>query len=281
MGISARGAVRAARTRAEQRLTPYRTRRFSTLTLPPPDIRLGGAHFLDDRTFVQSGMADVRRLERAFGLAAGDVVLDIGCGVGRLAIGVVATENAAEYVGMDVAKDSIAWCRRNIQRHHPALRFVHLDVANARYQPDGRAIDDSYRLPLPDASVAVIHLYSVFSHMEADDVRRYLREFRRLLRPDGGVFLTAFLEDGVEDVAINPAGYGPLKWDGALHAVRFSRAFFERLVDDAGLSISRLDPHTETDEQSAVYLVRSHQGAPHAATASREPSSSQAPAPGR
>lgn len=229
--------------------------RHEGLALPPPETRQGGHHFKDDAAFLAAGRRDARRLQETFGVTTQTRVLDVGCGNGRLAIGLLAqVGEMCAYTGVDVAPRSIAWCRRHITTEHPGIRFVHVDVANARYNPAGRRLSAGYRLPLPDRSVDVIHLYSVFSHMEPEDVRVYLREFSRLLADGGGVFLTAFVEDDVEPVTVNPAGYGPLRWSGELHCVRYERGFFTRLVDAAGLRIDRFHHRSDVDWQSAIVL---------------------------
>jgi SAM-dependent methyltransferase len=223
--------------------------------IPPAKIRLGGHNFTDDRDFLEAARRDAQLLAEELGVTADSRVLDIGCGVGRLPIGFQAHLGVIpHYTGVDVDAGYIRWCTKHIKGSD--VSFVHLDAANERYNPRGGAIDSSFRLPLADMSFDVIHLYSVFSHMRSNDVRVYLSEFRRLLAPDGRVFLTAFVEDGVDEEAVNPAGYGtfPGEWEGALHCVRFSRAFFESLISDAGLGVERFDHASDTDGQSAIVL---------------------------
>jgi SAM-dependent methyltransferase len=227
---------------------------LSDYELPPAAIRLGGHNFTDDRAFLDKAIRDAARMEETMDVRPGARILDIGCGVGRLPIGWRAHFGSlTNYTGVDVDLGSIRWCRKHI--HGENVAFIRLDLANDRYNPNGATIEETFRLPLTGPFDA-IHLYSVFSHMETADVVAYLREFRRLLAPDGTVFLTAFVEDDVEDIAINPAGYGtfPGEWEGALHCVRFDRAFFERLVNDAGLEILRFDHASDTDGQSAIFL---------------------------
>jgi SAM-dependent methyltransferase len=229
--------------------------RYQGIAIPPPEDRQGGRHFQDNAAFVAAGAGDAARLQDAFGLTTSSRVLDIGCGNGRLAIGLLhQIGEMRSYTGVDIAARSIEWCDRHIAGEHPGMRFVHIDVANERYNPAGAELSDGYRLPLPDQSADVIHLYSVFSHMQTQDVRVYLREFARLLAGGGGVFLTAFVEHDVQDMAVNPPDYGPIAWEGALHCVRFDRVFFERLVAEAGLRIERLDHGSDPDGQSAIYL---------------------------
>jgi len=245
------GKARAVRSRLR---TP-RAVSYDGLLIPPAEVRLGGRHFKDDAAFVESGQADARRLHGAFGASASTAILDVGCGYGRLPIGLLAEFGSLDrYTGIDVAKPSIDWCIKYIATNHTGTRFVYVNAANARYQRRGRPIDDNFRLPFDDSSFDLIYLYSVFSHMETSDVRAYLHEFDRLLTPTGGVFLTAFVEDNVEDITINPRNYGPIAWQGALHCVRFNSSFFAGLVQDAQLTISQVDHGTETDGQSAIYL---------------------------
>jgi SAM-dependent methyltransferase len=230
---------------------------YEGIPIPPPGERQGGDNFRQDERFVQAGVADARRLEEAFGLAATTPVLDVGCGNGRLAIGLLRHVGEMQsYTGIDVSARSIAWCEKHLASRYPGLRFVHLDVENERYNPGGSDLSGTFRLPLPDASVDVIYLYSVFSHMETDHIRRYLREFARVLRDGGGIFLTAFLEDDVPKMEVNPPGYLGVDWEGALHCVRYERGFFEELVDEAGLRIDRLDHRSDTNDQSAVFVRR-------------------------
>jgi SAM-dependent methyltransferase len=256
----ARLAQAADRAGIRERRRALHIARAGSVTLdgheiPPAEIRLGGHNFRDDHAFLAAARRDAQRLVDGLGVGQESRVLDIGCGVGRLPIGLRAHIGAMpHYTGVDVDRGCVLWCQRHI--FGPDVSFIHVDVANERYNPRGSTAGPGFRLPLHDSSFDVIYLYSVFSHMRAEDVRTYLSEFRRLLAPGGGVFLTAFVEDDVEDVAVNPSGYGtnPGEWSGALHCVRFGRGFFESLVSDAGLQIERFDHASDTDGQSAITL---------------------------
>lgn len=248
------------RTRLGPHVAAYRATRRPPIEvngtkIPPASLRLGGHNFVEDPVFLETARSEAKRLEVAFAIDPWSRVLDIGCGVGRLPIGLLSYFGSVKhYTGVDVALGSIAWCEQYIAR--PGVKFIHLDLANERYNPRGAPISHDFELPLPRAAFDVIYLYSVFSHMKADDVQAYLRELHRLLAPGGGIFLTAFVEPDVEDVAVNPPGYSrfPGEWEGALHCVRFDRAFFEGVVADAGLMVERFDHGTEVDGQSGIYL---------------------------
>ena len=94
-------------------------------------------------------------------------VLDFGCGWGRmirLFLRDVAPENL---VGCDVLPDMVALCR--------SLRLRATFEVNPPEPPTD----------FPDGSFDVIYAYSVFSHLSETLHIAWLREFRRLLRPNG------------------------------------------------------------------------------------------------
>lgn len=223
--------------------------------LPGKKLRFGGAYFLDDEAFLSAGEADTRRLGEWCGLKKESALLDVGCGTGRLALGILSTiGEMAMYRGIDVSETAVDWCRRFITPVHPTFQFVHINAENERYNPSGDRIVATTRLPFLDASFDCIHLYSVFSHMRSGDIRAYLKEFHRVLKPSGSVFFTAFIEENVPAEEENPANYQRI-WKGALHCVRFSRAFFLQMLAEAGLTLEKETHGTETDGQSA-WMVR-------------------------
>jgi ubiquinone/menaquinone biosynthesis C-methylase UbiE len=223
-------------------------------TIPSAHLRFGGANFADDAVFLKTGQTEAKRLENDFGLNDQSRVLEIGCGTGRLPIGILSTVgDIAVYRGVDVSQTAINWCKRHIQKRHPNFRFLHINVRNDRYNPKGRKELKDNVLPFDDKSFDVIYLYSVFSHLSEEDVNEYLAEFKRVLTPGGKVFVTLFVEDDVPSFEENPSDYKQ-EWKGALHCVRFEKNHFESLVRKHDLTIDTLHYGTETDGQSAYYL---------------------------
>lgn len=191
------------------------------------------------------------------GQAGGMSILDVGCGAGRLAYGLIGIAAPVErYEGVDVMAPPIDWCAQAISPGRPAYRFRTIDVYNERYNPGGARIATESALPFDDGSFDVVYAFSVFSHMLTADVRAYLGEFARLVRTGGVAMVTAFVEDDVPDETVNPPGYQDIAWGGALHGVRFARTHFERMVADAGLRIARFDHGTAVDGQSRLTLSR-------------------------
>jgi SAM-dependent methyltransferase len=138
--------------------------------------------------------AHLAAYERYCPLRAGHDVLEVGCGVGRDAIPLTRVlGDTGSYVGVDVSGPSIAWCQEHITARHPNFTFVHLDIHSEFYNPKGAMAGDEIALPVASSSVDRIILQSVFTHMFEADITHFLREFHRVLRPDGRVFASFFV----------------------------------------------------------------------------------------
>ena len=101
----------------------------------------------------------------------------------------------------------------------------------------------------------IVYLHSVFANIIEKDVRIYTKEFRRVLKPDGRLFLTAFVEENVPDITINPENY-VMPCSGALHIARYEKKFFLSIFEDNGFKIERFDYGAELGGQSGLYLKR-------------------------
>ena len=209
---------------------------FKGSCLPPRHLRYCGERFRDDRAFLESGENEAQRLVSSLELHRGSSLLEIGCGPGRLAIGLLRYLGPINwYHGIDIDRKAIQWCTRFISRYHPTFRFEAIDASHDRYNPTGQPMDERFSLPFAAESFDIIYLHSVFANMVEYDVRVYAREFQRLLKPDGRVFLTAFVEEEVPPVTLNPEGY-VMPCTGPLHIARYEKTFFFSLFTDHGLS---------------------------------------------
>jgi SAM-dependent methyltransferase len=128
------------------------------------------------------------------GLRAGDDVLDVGSGVGRIAVALTGWLNG-RYEGIDVLQRGIEWCREAITPRYPNFRFQVADVYNRHYHPEGRVPASEYRFPFEDRSFDFVLLTSVFTHLLPADRDNYISEAARVLRPGGRCFGTFFLLD--------------------------------------------------------------------------------------
>ena len=137
-----------------------------------------------------------------------DRVLDIGCGVGRLAAPLTGhLAGLGLYEGFDIDPELVAWCERNISRRHPRFRFRHVSVRNDLYNPDGSQRGSDFSFPYGAGSFDVVVATSLFTHLLTRDAENYLRESSRVLAPGGRLVATFFLLDE-ESRALQAQGRG-------------------------------------------------------------------------
>ena len=121
-------------------------------------------------------------------------VLDVGCGIGRMAIPLTEyLKPPGSYDGFDVRPADIRWCRRNITARHPHFSFCRVDVKNRAYWPQGTVDPADLRFPYPDGSFDLAVACSLFTHLLTPAAANYLREIARVLAPGGRLFATFFL----------------------------------------------------------------------------------------
>jgi len=191
-------------------LTPPRSlRRISTD--PDNDYRATGREF-------------VALLTRECGLRADAAVLDVGCGVGRIAVGLTEYLGAAgRYDGFDIVPAEIEWCRRQITPRFPQFRFHVADVRNDAYNPAGATPASQYRFPFPDRSFDIAIVASVFTHVLTPDLDNYLRELARVLVPGGRAVASFYL--------LNDTTRGHIA--AGRSAFQFTKPIGDAMVNDA------------------------------------------------
>lgn len=174
-----------------------------------------------------------------------DRILEIGCGCGAMVPAFVrALGPAGRYVGFDVHAPSIRWCRRRFAAD-PRFRFELAEIASPYGDPSLQRSARAYRFPLDDGCADFILAKSVFTHLLEADVRHYLREIRRTLRPGRLALITAFLFDGRPPAFPFPDGESPVRWLRRLRpeaAVAFDRGLFESMIAEAGLTLREMVP---------------------------------------
>jgi SAM-dependent methyltransferase len=158
--------------------------------LPPLRMRFVGT---GDFRSIGEEMLDL--LVRYGSLRTTDRVLDIGSGIGRVAIPLTRyLDPGATYDGFDIVRSGIDWCRRHITPRHPNFRFSLVKVRSSEYRHRG-ADASQFRFPFDDASFDFAFATSLFTHLVFAETRQYLREAYRVLAPGGRLFATFFLLD--------------------------------------------------------------------------------------
>jgi SAM-dependent methyltransferase len=170
-------------------------------------------------------------------LRPGEHVLDAGCGIGRLARPLSAyLGRRGSYDGFDVDAAAIAWCHARYAEL-PGFTFTHADLRNRRYNPHGAGDPLTFRFPAEDATIDVVVMASLLTHLVAEEARHYLCEARRVLTPGGRLLASMFLLGGEGTIAFGPPRDGMALADPALpeEAVAYERGWLEEALRGAGL----------------------------------------------
>lgn len=181
---------------------------------PPRRLR-----FVGDGDYTGIGNQFLQYFVDLGGLRPSDSVLDVGCGVGRMAAPLTRYLDAdGRYEGFDIVPAGVDWCRGNITPRHPQFHFQLADIRNPEYRGGTQHAAD-YRFPFDDASFDFAFATSVFTHMRPAEVRQYVSELGRVLRPGGRCLVTCFLLNG-ESLALIASGASSLAFVHELDGFR-------------------------------------------------------------
>lgn len=174
----------------------------------------------------------------------GSRVLDLGCGCGAMVAALAERiGEAGNYLGLDVHRPSLDWCRRRWGSDR-RLRFARVAVPSP--YGDGAAATGALRLPPADGEVDFVLAKSLFTHLLEAEARAYLDEVRRVLAPGGRALVTLFLFDGDRFADSPPPAFphpepgAPVRWRRAARphaAVAYERRLFLALLAAAGLAL--------------------------------------------
>jgi SAM-dependent methyltransferase len=192
-------------------------RRGSANPVPPPDL-----HDVGGGDFEEVGNRFLDLFQEIANLKASDDVLDMGCGVGRMAVPLARyLDDSGSYAGFDVVGDAIDWCSDNVAPLHSNFEFTKIDLYNKRYNPEGRTKATDFRFPYPDDNFDFVLATSLFTHLLPEEMKHYLSEASRVVRSNGTLFLTFFLLN--DDVrARKPSWVPALTFEHALDGCRIN-----------------------------------------------------------
>jgi SAM-dependent methyltransferase len=150
--------------------------------------------------FATVGRAQVEMLTEHGMLGERVDLLDIGCGCGRMAR-YLPGRPCRSYRGFDRHPGMIKWCSDVLTPIDPRLRFDLVSVRSAYVawdHHDGQQDAESLTFPYPSNTFDSILMASVLTHMPFSEVRRYLSEASRVMRPGGKILLSVFLTATLE-----------------------------------------------------------------------------------
>ena len=183
--------------------------------LPPRGLR-----FVGRGDFTGTGKTFRDYFQTLGGLQPNHRVLDVGCGVGRMAVPLTEVIRApGSYDGFDTVREAVVWCQGAITPRFPGFRFEHLDVANRRYNPAGRLDAREVTFPYGSAAFDFVIVTSVFTHLAPAAAERYVAEIARVLRGGGRILATFFLLNR-DSERLLAAGASELRFDHPLGSAR-------------------------------------------------------------
>lgn len=160
-----------------------------SLTPPKGIIYTGGGDFK-----VQGERALSHFIEFC-GLQPHHQVLDVGSGIGRMAVPLTRYLNeTGSYDGFDVVEKGVEWCREHIAVRFPNFKFQYIPIDNDLYRTDGKNAAN-FQFPFDGNRFDFVIVNSVFTHMVLEEVDNYLEEISRVLKPGGCCYATFFLFD--------------------------------------------------------------------------------------
>ncbi len=167
--------------------------------LSPPK----GMTFIGSGDFKKTGDHYLQMLITDCGLLPSHKILDIGCGIGRLAVPLTAyISKEGSYEGFDIVRQGIEWCKDKISKKFPNFNFTHIDLRNELYNLETDTTSAEFTFPYEDHSFDIVIATSLFTHMLPKDTERYVQEVSRLLKLNGKFLCTFFILNEVSKIAM-------------------------------------------------------------------------------
>ncbi|VAW42320.1 hypothetical protein MNBD_GAMMA01-1100 [hydrothermal vent metagenome] len=126
----------------------------------------------DEATLLSNGKWTANQMQAALNINKNDVVLEMGCGVAR--IGKILAPMCKKWIGVDISENMLAVANERLK-----------DMDNVELHALKR--NDLSRIV--DNSIDKIYTVAVFCHLDKEDLFNYLREFYRVLKPGGTIYV--------------------------------------------------------------------------------------------
>ena len=126
----------------------------------------------DEAVFETSGVGTSQFLLNNVGIRSTDVVLEIGCGIGR--VGKHLAGRCSRWIGADVSPNMLKFAAERL-RDFANVEFVELSGNDLH--------------PVADNSIDLVYSTVVFMHLESWDRYGYVEEAFRVLRPGGKLYV--------------------------------------------------------------------------------------------
>lgn len=179
-------------------------------------------------------------------------VLDVGCGIGRLAVPLTKyLSNEGSYEGFDIVKSGIDWCNSRINKTFPNFKFIHIDLKNDLYNLKTSNEAKNFVFPYNECDFDLVFLFSVFSHMIPADVDNYLKQIHRVLKDGAICIATFFILNDESNILMKENDGLQFKHDMETYAlldknvkeanVAYKEKFLFQMIENNNLKIERVN----------------------------------------
>jgi SAM-dependent methyltransferase len=153
---------------------------FGISKIPPASLRFRVNGTANVRSYLDAAKSSAEAISRALALAGTNIntgckVLDFGCGSGRTLLWWLKYPDLPDLYGVDIDEEAVAWIQKN------------LPVKAA-------PINTTPPLPYPANYFDAIYCISVFTHLDQEFHRNWLRELHRVVR--NGALVLASVHSG-------------------------------------------------------------------------------------
>lgn len=132
------------------------------------------------------------------GLKPSHKVLDIGSGIGRIALP-LKEYLTVKYEGFDAVRLGVEWCAQNISKRYPHFRFQYFPLHNDLYNQSVLQASQ-FVFPYPESEFDFAFAISVFTHLLPGEVENYISQMKRVLNTGAKAVCTFFVltEDSIK-----------------------------------------------------------------------------------
>ena len=163
-----------------------------------------GKIFIDYGDYEKQGEKFLNYFKELAGLKPDNAVLDVGCGIGRMAVPLTRfLDKKGSYDGFDNVKSSIDWCKKHISNQYPNFRFQYTGPYNPTYNTSDKADADNIIFPYGNSKFDFVFLTQLFTQMMPDELEIYLRAICRVMKPGASCIMSFYIVNCVsEDLMI-------------------------------------------------------------------------------
>ena len=186
-------------------------------------------------------------------------VFDFGCGCGRNARQLFLQYTPPKrYVGVDINREMIEWCKSNLTVPNIDVNFYHHDVWNLTYAPE-----NSKNLTQPidqyGKDFTLINAHSVFTHLYEAQTIFYLKQFLGMLSNHGIIRSTWFFfnRDWFLPVLAPYQHCIYVNEIDPTQAVYYDWNYFLEMIHEIGLRIISVIWASVPGGQNAIFLAKS------------------------